>query len=102
MGIEITAGVGITSWLNATGNFSLSKNKVIDFAEYIDDYDNGGQQTNQYSKTNIAFSPNMVGGATINFIPLKNAVLNLISKYVSTQYLDNSQNENRKLNAYYT
>src|SRR6186713_161847 len=102
MGVEITAGVGITSWLNATGNFSLSKNKVIDFGEYIDDYDNGGQQTNQYSKTDIAFSPNMVGGATISFIPLKNAELSLISKYVGTQYLDNTENESRKLNAYYT
>jgi iron complex outermembrane receptor protein len=48
--------------------FSVSKNKKIDFTEYIDDYD-GGQQINQYSKTDIAFSPNMVGGATINFIP---------------------------------
>ncbi|TMI85943.1 MAG: TonB-dependent receptor [Bacteroidetes bacterium] len=102
MGVELTAGVGITSWLNATGNFSLSKNKVIDFVEYIDDYDNGGQQINRYSKTDIAFSPNMVGGATINFIPLKNAELSLISKYVGKEYLDNTQNESRKLNAYYT
>src|SRR4029079_719818 len=102
MGVEITAAVGITSWLNAAGNFSLSKNKVIDFIEYIDDYDNGGQQTTQYSKTDIAFSPNMVGGATINFIPFKNAELSLISKYVGKQYLDNTQNESRKLNAYYT
>ena len=102
LGVEITAAVGITSWLNATGNFSFSKNKVIDFIEYIDDYDNGGQQTNQYSKTDIAFSPNIVGGATINFIPLKNAELSLISKYVGKQYLDNTQNESRKLNAYYT
>ena len=75
---------------------------MIDFVEYIDDYDNGGQQTNQYSKTDIAFSPNMVGGATINFIPLKNAEFSLISKYVGKQYLDNTQNETRKLNAYYT
>src|SRR5436190_9760407 len=102
MGVEITAAAGITSWLNVTGNFSLSKNKVIDFVEYMDDYDNGGQQTNQYSKTDIAFSPNMVGGATINFILLKNTELSLISKYVGTQYLDNTQNESRKLNAYYT
>ena len=102
MGVEITAAVGITSWLNASGNFSLSKNQVIDFIEYIDDYDIGGQQTNQYSKTDIAFSPNMVGGATINFIPLKNAELSLISKYVGKQYLDNTQNESRKLNTYYT
>jgi len=101
-GLELVASLKITSWLNAAGNFSLSKNKVIDFTEYIDDYDNGGQQINQYSKTDIAFSPNMIGGATINFIPLKNAELSLISKYVGKQYLDNTQNESRKLNAYYT
>ena len=101
-GLELVASAKITSWLNAAANFSVSKNKVKDFTEYIDDYDNGGQQINQYSSTDIAFSPNMVGGATINFIPLKNAELSLISKYVGNQYLDNTQNENRKLNAYYT
>ena len=101
-GLELVASAKITSWLNAAGNFSVSKNKVKDFTEYIDDYDNGGQQINQYSSTDIAFSPNMVGGATINFIPLKNAELSLISKYVGKQYLDNTQNENKKLNAFYT
>jgi iron complex outermembrane recepter protein len=101
-GLELVATAKITSWLNAAANFSVSKNKVKDFTEYIDDYDNGGQQINQYSSTDIAFSPNMVGGATINFIPLKNAELGFISKYVGKQYLDNTQNENRKLNAYYT
>ncbi|HEX3166714.1 MAG TPA: TonB-dependent receptor plug domain-containing protein [Chitinophagaceae bacterium] len=101
-GLELVASAKITSWLNAAGNFSVSKNKVKDFTEYIDDYDNGGQQINQYSSTDIAFSPNMVGGATINFIPLKNAELSFISKYVGKQYLDNTQNESRKLNAFYT
>jgi iron complex outermembrane recepter protein len=101
-GLELVAAVKITSWLNADVNFSVSKNKVKDFTEYIDDYDNGGQQIKQYSSTDIAFSPNIVGGATINFIPLKNAELSFISKYVGKQYLDNTQNESRKLNAYYT
>jgi iron complex outermembrane receptor protein len=101
-GVELVGSAKITSWLNAAGNFSVSKNKVTDFIEYIDDYDNGGQQTNQYSSTDIAFSPNMVGGAIINFIPLKNTELSFISKYVGKQYLDNTQNESRKLNAYYT
>ena len=101
-GVEIVAATEITSWLKAAANVSVSKNKVEDFTEYIDDYDNGGQITNQYSSTDIAFSPNMVGSATISFIPVKNAELSLISKYVGDQYLDNTQNENRKLNAYYT
>lgn len=102
MGVELTAAAGITSWMNATADLSLSQNKVNDFIEYIDDYDNGGQKVNQYSKTDISFSPNMVGGLTINFIPLKKSEFSLISKYVGKQYLDNTQNESRKLNAYYT
>ena len=101
-GVEFVASADIASWLKASGNFSISKNKVIDFTEYIDDYDNGGQQTKQYSATDIAFSPNMVGVAVISFIPIKNAEISLISKYVGKQYLDNTQNESRKLNAYYT
>ncbi len=101
-GVEIIAGAEIAPWLNAAGNVSVSKNKVIDFTEYIDDYDNGGQQTKQYSSTDIAFSPNIIAGATISFIPLKNTELSFISKYVGKQYLDNTQNETRKLNAFYT
>ena len=101
-GIELVAAGEITSWLKATGNFSVSKNKVVDFIEYIDDYDNGGQQTKQYTSTDIAFSPNLVGGAVISFFPVKNAELSFIGKYVGKQYLDNTQDENRKLDAFYT
>jgi len=67
----------------------------------IDDYDNGGQKSYSYNLTDIAFSPSIVGGATLNFLPFKNYELSLISKYVSKEYLDNAQQEDRKLNAYY-
>lgn len=102
MGVELTASAVFNSWLNAAGNFSLSRNKVLDFTEFIDDYDNGGQKTNVYSSTGIAYSPNIVGGATINILPVKNAEISLLSKYVGKQYLDNTQNESRKLKAFYT
>ncbi len=101
-GIELVAAARVSTWLNASGNLSVSRNKVENFTEYIDDYDNGGQIINQYAKTDIAFSPNIVGGATISLLPAKNLEINFISKYVGKQYLDNTQNENRKLNAYYT
>ena len=102
MGIELTGTATINSRVNINANLSISKNKVIDFKEYVDDYDNGGQKTNQYSSTDIAYSPNLVAGATINLLPLKNLELSFISKYVGKQYLDNTQNENRKLDAFYT
>jgi len=101
-GVELVAAVKPANWFNASVNFAVSKNKVEDFTEYIDDYDNGGQITNLYSSTDLAFSPNIVGAATISVIPVKNAEISLISKYVGKQYLDNTQNESRKLNAYYT
>jgi iron complex outermembrane receptor protein len=102
LGIELQGEAKITSWMNVSGNLAFSKNKVIDFTEYIDDYDLGGQKTNQFSKTDIAFSPNIVGGATINFLTCQNFELSLLSKYVSKQYLDNTQNESRRLKAFYT
>ncbi|MDP4263835.1 MAG: TonB-dependent receptor [Bacteroidota bacterium] len=102
LGVELQGGATITSWMNVSANLALSKNKVIGFTEYLDDYDAGGQKTNQYNKTDIAFSPGLVGGATINFLPCHDLELSLLSKYVSKEYLDNTQHEGRKLNAFYT
>jgi iron complex outermembrane receptor protein len=101
-GIELQATAKPYAWLEASTNLSLSQNKVKDFTEYIDDYDNGGQKINLYRSTDIAFSPSKIAAATISFFPTKNIELSLLSKYVDKQYLDNTQNENRKLNAFYT
>jgi iron complex outermembrane receptor protein len=102
MGVELQGRATITSWMNVSANLALSKNKVLDFTEYLDDYDIGGQKTHQYNKADIAFSPNVVGGTTINFLPCENAELSLLGKYVSRQYLDNTQKESRRLDAFYT
>jgi iron complex outermembrane recepter protein len=101
-GIELQGKLMATKWLNVAANITFSKNKIKNFTEYLDDYDNGGQQTNFYSSTDIAFSPNTIAGASINIIPVKNAEVNLISKYVSRQYLDNTSLKSRSLNPYYT
>ncbi|MBS1610411.1 MAG: TonB-dependent receptor plug domain-containing protein [Bacteroidetes bacterium] len=101
-GVELEGAISITKWLKASGNLSLSRNKVVDFTEYVDDYDNGGQKSYDHKSADIALSPGVIGGATISFIPVKNLEIGLLSKYVSKQYLDNTENESRKLNAYYT
>jgi len=100
-GIELQGGYKLNSYLNVAGNLAFSRNKVLHFTEFIDDYDNGGQKINNYKSADIAYSPAIVGGATINFLPIKNIELSLLSKYVSKQYLDNTQDEGRKLNAFY-
>lgn len=100
-GIELQGKTMLARWMNISANLSFSENKITDYTEYLDDYDNGGQQTKFYSKTDISFSPSVIGGAGINFIPVKNAEINLISKYVGRQYLDNTSQRSRSLDPYY-
>jgi iron complex outermembrane receptor protein len=101
LGVELQGAVKLTDWLNINANLTLSENKVLDFQEFIDDYDNNNQKSFTYSKANIALSPDIVGGASLNIIPFSNANISLIGKYVSRQYLDNTSNKNRSIADYY-
>jgi iron complex outermembrane receptor protein len=100
-GIEILGSVKFNSWFNATANIAISKNKVLNFTEFIDDYDNGGQKTKTYSTSDIALSPGFVAGGSFNFIPYKNFEISLPFKNVSKQYLDNTSDKNRMLNHFF-
>ncbi len=104
-GLELQGEYKISTWLNAAANISLSRNKIKLFTEFLDDYDANwdwkGQQAFQHSKTDIAFSPGVTGGFTINITPLKNLEISFPGKYVGSQYLDNTQNDARKLKAFY-
>jgi len=100
-GVELQAKVILNEWMDISANAAFSQNKIFDFSEYIDDYDNGGQKLIQYNKTNISFSPSVVSGYTINFIPTKNAVISLLGKQVGRQYLDNTSQKSRSLNGYF-
>jgi iron complex outermembrane recepter protein len=100
-GIELEGSMIVTKKMNVSANLSFSKNKIKNTTEFIDNYDIGGQKINNYSNTDIAYSPSIIGGTNINLLPCKNFELNLTNKYVGKQYLDNTQNENRKLNAFF-
>ncbi|MBS1760017.1 MAG: TonB-dependent receptor [Bacteroidetes bacterium] len=101
-GIELEGNYQFNTKLNVTGNLALSRNKIKNFTEYIDNYDTGGQIVKQYSLPNISFSPCIVSNAAINFSPINNFNASLIHKYVSKQYLDNTQDEKQVLHAYTT
>ncbi|MFC0772755.1 TonB-dependent receptor [Terrimonas alba] len=105
-GIELQGGYTFAKWLNAAANLSLSQNKIKAFTEYLDEYDVDwnpiGQKPIAHKKTDIAFSPAIIAGGTINILPVKNFEISLLNKYVGKQYLDNTENEARKLNGFYT
>ncbi len=100
-GIELSMGARLQPWLSVSGNFTISSNKVKNFTEYIDDYDNGGQIIKSYDETDIAFSPSVVSSYSIDVLPFKNAEISIMGKYVGKQFLDNTSQESRSLNAFY-
>ena len=101
MGIELQGAYAAATWMQLSANLTLSRNRIRDFTEYIDDYDAGGQKALTYRETYISFSPAVTGSATILWKPLKKLQVYQVSKYVGKQYLDNTSNENRKLNPYF-
>lgn len=108
-GIEILASYQLSKILMLQGNVSLSENKIENFSEFIDDYDNGGQVQNNYNGTDISFSPNVVAGGQFSIYPFRGSKNNftessidILPKYVGRQYLDNTQNQDRSVNPYTT
>ncbi|CAG4988218.1 hypothetical protein DYBT9275_00031 [Dyadobacter sp. CECT 9275] len=102
MGIELEGAVAINKHLKWNVNATFSQNKIRNFTEYIVDYDNGGYKTISHGKSDISFSPNVIAGSQFSFTPAKNLELTLLSKYVSRQYLDNTTDKTRQLDAYFT
>jgi iron complex outermembrane receptor protein len=108
MGFELEAGYMLLKNISITGNITLSANKIKQFNEYVDNYDNYDSNGNMiqdviaHTNTDIAFSPSVISSFGINYEPIKNLEINLLSKYVGKQYLDNTSNEARKLDAYFT
>ena len=85
-------------------NLNMSDNKIDSFNEYIDNWNTGGQEITAHKKTTIAFSPNLIASSSINWEIFKNKYmswnLNFDSKYVSRQFLDNTNNVDRELPGY--
>jgi iron complex outermembrane receptor protein len=100
-GIEIEESWKINNQFSSNGNITFSKNKIADFTEYFDDYDNGGQASIKHQHTDITLSPNATASHSLTYQANKGFSITFTSKYVSKQYLDNTQNESRVLKAYF-
>lgn len=99
-GIELQGANRFSRLFSATANIAVSSNKIKGFTEFIDDYDNGNQQTKLYAKADLAFAPAIVSSVNLQFEPIKNGMIKFVSKYVSRQYLDNTSNNSKSLQSY--
>ncbi|MGV3684093.1 MAG: TonB-dependent receptor [Daejeonella sp.] len=101
LGLELDSRLQLNRVLAWGLTASLSENKIKNFSEFIDDYDNGGQIENTYTNVDLAFSPQFIGSSELSLRPFKRTEIALLSKYISDQYLDNTSNSARRLDAFF-
>lgn len=100
LGLELDGHYNVLPQLTLAGNIAFSRNRIDAFTEYLDDWDNGGQKPVEHKNTDISFSPDLIAGYTVSYRPVSGLTLDWVGKYVSRQYLDNTSDEKRSLDAF--
>ncbi len=95
LGLEVDASISLMDKLIIRPNFTLSANKNKDFY-----FQRDGELTN-LGNTNIAYSPEIVAGNSITFLPLENLQISFLSKFVGEQYMGNIDSEVSILDSYF-
>lgn len=95
LGLEVEGKIALSDQWLWQPNLTLSQNKNIDFT-----FQRDGQLTN-LGNTNISFSPNVVAGSNLVFVPSTSFQIGLLSKYVGQQYMGNIDADLSKLSAYF-
>lgn len=107
-GLELEAAVPL--WENkirVDANATFSRNKIQNYTAWFDQYDNQddwnwvGQISKEYGTTDISFSPDVVSSMAITWQPTPAIYVNLMGKYVSRQYLDNTSDKAKSIDPYF-
>ncbi len=99
-GIELVGSYIVNKYLQLGANFTFSQNKILNFTDYVVDYDNGGYQEENFKSTDISYSPNVIGGINITVKPIAGATIDWNTKYVGQQFMDNTSSESKSLDAF--
>lgn len=98
IGVELAGAYQISDNLRWTANLTLSKNKIDQFSEVV--FASFGEI--QHKDSDISFSPNVIGGSDLNYSPIEGLTFQWLTKYVGKQFLDNTSNDDRAIDAYLT
>ena len=99
---ELVAGIMPLESLRWDLNLTLSRNRIRNYTDFVDDWDNWGSQISlSMDETDISFSPSIVGGSKISYELLDGVNLSLLSKLVGKQYIDNSGSDEHILDPYF-
>ena len=105
LGLEGSAAFQFNRYFALDFNFALSQNKILNYVDYVDNYDADwnylGQIENNLGTTDISFSPNIIGGFNFKVTPINHLDIVFQEKYVGRQYIDNTSTLSRSLDPYF-
>ena len=94
-GFELDSGYKFSESFLFNANMTLSSNKNKEIISLVD-----GALFN-HGKTNISFSPSIIGSSSIIYNPSEKTSISFLSKYVGSQYMGNTDAINSKLESYF-
>jgi len=100
-GLETAIRVNPVKNLQLELNMTLSRNKIRDFTEYVDDWDNGGQVQQNLGMTSLAFSPELITGGRLTWLVVDDVRFMFDSRFVGRQFIDNTSDISRSLDPYW-
>ena len=95
VGIETDVKLKLSELFTINSNFTISSNKNEKILSPIDG------KIFDFGKTNISFSPEFITSNAIIYNPTENFNISLLSKYVGSQYMGNTDALNSKLDSYF-
>lgn len=100
-GLELITGIKPFKNFQWDLNATFSRNRIKDFTESVDDFDNWGKIQIEHGETEISFSPSIIAGSLMSYEPFKGFRAEWSGKYVSRQYIDNTGSKERSLDPYF-
>ncbi|MEG1413748.1 MAG: TonB-dependent receptor [Mucinivorans sp.] len=103
-GVELSLGWQIIPCLRLDLTGTFSRNRILDYKEYLDNYDENYEPLYTQTRiavgnTDISFSPSITAAGSLSF-NMRGWGAWLTTQYVSKQYLNNAMQERASLAAY--
>ena len=103
MGAEITVGVQPVDWFCWEANMTLSRNKILDYVDWVEVLDENWKYVRQdetaFGDVTIALSPTFMANNSFRF-QVAGFMADLQTQVVTKQYLDNTMSEEAILPTY--
>lgn len=107
IGLELDGAWQISKQFRWKATAGLSDNKIKNYTEYLSVMDEDWseleepQVEQQYRSTTISFSPSVILSNEFSYSPISPLEFAFASKYVSKQYLDNTQSNDRSVPSFF-